>query len=328
MLGQKLVGKGAVELTASGAEVRLSDGRVVLDFSSYAVTLVGHRHPHVVAAVQAGLERMPTSTRSLCNPVTVEAAARLVGAFPDSGLTRVWFGLSGSDAVDAALKLARLRSGRSAIAAVEGGFHGKALGALAATWSPRYRTGLDDVLAPAVHLPLRPSALAEAADRQPLAALVVEPIQGEGGVRPVPVDILRRWRDDARDLGIAFVADEIQVGFGRCGPPSLAVETGLEPDALLLGKPLGGGVLPLSAVLTSEDLWSPLSADPLLHTSTFSGHPLCCAAALAALDLLPETTRRARGSRTVHGRGARPRSWPGIQTCSSRRADADCSGEW
>lgn len=288
VLGQKLVGRGAVEVSATGAEVQLSDGRRVIDFSSYAVNLFGHRHPHVVDAVAACLDRMPTSTRSLCNPMTVEAADRLVESMGALSPPRVWFGLNGSDVVDAALKLARFATGRDTIAAVEGGFHGKSLGALAATWSPRYRGGLEAVLAPAIHLRPTPEALAAAAATTEIAAIIVEPIQGEGGIHPLDPDVVRQWRHDARRLGIVFVADEVQVGFGRCGKPSLSLDAGLEPDAILLGKPLGGGVMPLAALLASEALWDTLQRDPFRHTSTFSGHPLSCAAALGALDLLPD----------------------------------------
>src|SRR6478752_2429537 len=151
-LGQKITGQGAVEISARGAVVELSDGRQVLDFGSYAVTLLGHQHPEVVAAVQDQLQRMSTSTRSLANPVTTELAERLVAVLSPSRLRRVWFGQNGTDAVEAALKLARLAAGRPRILAVEGGYHGKSLGSLAVTWGPRYRRGLESVLAPVTHI--------------------------------------------------------------------------------------------------------------------------------------------------------------------------------
>ncbi len=302
-LAQKLAGCGAVESEARGSTVTRSDGVRALDFSSYAVPLFGHRPPRIVEAVHRALDTMPTSTRALCNPVTVAAARALVEQFDDSRLERVWFGLNGSDVVDAALKLARLTSGRSTIAAVEGGFHGKSLGALAATWSPRYRTGLEDVLPPVVHLPHEVGALARAARRHDIAAFIVEPIQGEAGVVPLPLALLQAWRREARDAGVLFISDEIQVGFGRCGEDSLAVRQGLDPDGLLLGKPIGGGVMPASALLASAELYEPLRRDPFIHTSTFSGHPASCAAVVAAVAELPHAIEAVRELHTqIHPR--------------------------
>jgi putrescine aminotransferase len=288
-LGQKLVGRGAVEHRAHGAELELSDGRGVLDFGSYAVTLLGHNHPAVVAAVRHQLERVSTSTRVLANPATTALAVRLLELLQPSRLTRVWFGQSGSDAVEVALKLARRATGRPRVLAVGGGYHGKTLGALAATGIARYRAGLGEVLAPTTHLaaddPLAAGRALEAGD---VAALIVEPIQGEGGIRPLSALVLRRWAEDVRHAGAFVIADEIQTGLRRAGSPALSLtpEFGIDPDAVLLGKPLGGGVMPLSAAVCSEELYSPLVADPFLHTSTFGGHPLSCAAALAGLEAL------------------------------------------
>jgi putrescine aminotransferase len=289
--GQKLTGQGAAEASALGAEVELTDGRRVLDFGSYAVTLLGHNHPDVVAAVTEQLGRMSTSTRVLANPATTSLAARLLELLQPSRLSRAWFGQSGADAVEAALKLARLATGRARVLAVEGGYHGKTLGALATTWSPRYRAGLADVLAPVTHLAADDEgAVRRAARRNDVAAVIFEPIQGEGGVVPLDEDVLRRWAEDARDAGIFVIADEVQCGLFRAGAAAVSIEAGLDPDAVLFGKPLGGGVMPLSAAVCSEELYAPLARDPFIHTSTFGGHPLSCVAALAGLDVL-ETLR-------------------------------------
>jgi putrescine aminotransferase len=285
-LGQKLTGTGAIEVSGAGAEVELSDGRAVLDFGSYAVTLLGHRHPAVVAAVAAQLELLPTSTRVLANEVAPRLAARLVEATGAQGLERVWFGLNGSDAVEAALKLARLVSGRTTVVALNGAFHGKSLGALAATESHRYRTGLEGLLSNVVHVELD-LAKVDAALRDGCAAAVIfEPVQGEGGVRVIDPAFLAEVVQLARRHGALCISDEIQAGLRRCGPIALAVELGLDVDAILFGKPLGGGVLPLSALVCSDRLYEPLLRDPFVHTSTFSGHPLCCAAGLAALEVI------------------------------------------
>lgn len=296
-LAHKLTGSGAVEAGAHGATVRLSDGRTVLDFGSYAVTLLGHNHPEVVAAVRAQLTVMATSTRVLANPATTALAARLVELLQPSRLTRVWFGQNGTDAVEAALKLARLATGRPRVVAVDGGYHGKSLGSLAVTSSPRYRAGLEEVLAPATHVaPDDPGAVAREVARGDVAAVVFEPVQGEGGVRPLDPAVLRRWADDARSAGALVVADEVQTGLWRTGAPALSLTDAcdLDPDAVLLGKPLGGGVLPLSAALCSDRLYGPLLADPFVHTATFGGHPLSCAAGLAGVDAMQRLAPRGR----------------------------------
>ncbi|WP_052850565.1 aspartate aminotransferase family protein [Streptomyces avicenniae] len=287
-------GRGAVEASADGCRVTLSDGRTALDFGSYAVTLLGHRHPAVVAAVGDQLGRMPVSTRSLASPVTAHAAAALAG-YLGGRLPKVCFGLNGSDAVEIAVKLARVATGRGRVVAVRGGFHGKSLGALALTHSPLYRAGLRGAVVDVVHVrPDDAGAVAREAARGEVAAVVFEPVQGESGARELPVEVLRRWCADAARAGAFAIADEIQCGLRRCGERSVALAEGLPVDAVLFGKPLGGGVMPLSAVVCSEELYAPLAADPFLHSATFAGHPLSCAALPAALGAIEELAGHGR----------------------------------
>jgi putrescine aminotransferase len=286
-LGYKMVGHGAHEVSAAGATVRLSDGRAVVDFGSYAVTLLGHGCPPVVEAVATQLATMPTATRALANPTVAAFVEELLSRF-DNGLSRVWLGSDGADAVEVALKLARRASGRTRILAVEGAFHGKTLGALAATASPNFRAGLETVLAPATHLARDDAgAVAREVAAGDVAALVIEPIQGEAGARPLDPAVVARWAADARAAGAFLISDEIQVGLRRCGPVSLAVEAGWQPDAVLFGKALGGGILPISAAVGTDELFQPLVDDPTWHSATFGSHPLSCAAgraSLAAID--------------------------------------------
>lgn len=285
-LAAKVIGGGATEDSATGATVTLSDGRRALDFGSYGVTLLGHRHPAVIAALNAGLERMPTATRVLANPVTAAFSAELVERCGEP-LRRVWLGSDGADAVEAALKLARRRSGRMRVLAVEGAFHGKTMGALALSANPAFRAGLEPLLGE-VSLLARddPGAVRREAARGDVAALVFEPVQGEAGVHPLEPAVLRRWAADARAAGSFVISDEVQAGLGRCGPFSLAEALAIEPDAVLFGKALGGGLMPLSAVVATDALAQPLVADPTWHTATFGGHPLACAAGRAALVAL------------------------------------------
>ncbi len=286
-LAAKLTGGGAVEIAAQGATVRLSDGRELIDFGSYGVSLVGHRHPVIVAAVAEQLERMPATTRVLANPVTAACMDELAIRLGEP-LERVWLGSDGADAVELAVKLARRATGRPRVLAVRGSFHGKTLGALALTWNPAFREGAGQ-LAPVAHLDDTDSLAVEretaAGD---VAAIIFEPVQGEGGARNLDQDILRRWVQDAHRAGAFAICDEVQTGMRRCGPLSVAREAGIEVDAVLLGKALGGGVMPLSAVVGTRELFDPLLKDPTWHTTTFGGHPLACAAGCAALRLVDD----------------------------------------
>ncbi|MCX4825197.1 aspartate aminotransferase family protein [Streptomyces sp. NBC_01142] len=285
-------GSGAIEMSGEGARLRLSDGRSALDFGSYAVTLLGQRHPAVVAAVRRELDTMPVSTRVLGNRTTADLAAALAAWTDPERLTKVWLGLNGCDAVEAALKLARLATGRTRVVAVEGAYHGKSLGALAATWNARYRRSLEPLLGGVTHMAADTSAIPGAFADGEVAAVLVEPVQGEGGVRPLQPGFLRALADAAHEHGAFLIADEIQTGLRRCGPRLVSTDAGVRPDAVLLGKALGGGVQPLSAVVATPELYAPLTADPFVHTTTFSGHPLGAAAGVATLTAVEELAPR------------------------------------
>lgn len=285
-LSAKILGGGQVEVHSDGVTVVLSDGRKVLDFGSYGVTLLGHRHPLVVAAVLEGLGDAPTATRVLANPATAAFAAALVSKC-GSPLQRVWLGCSGSEVVEAGLKVARRLTGRERVLAVDGAFHGKTLGALALNGNAAFRRGLETVLGPVTRVPRDDlEAVSREVAHGDVAALIFEPIQGEAGVRPLDPALLQRWVEDAHSAGVFVISDEIQVGLGRCGPFSLAIFDELKPDAVLFGKALGGGIMPLSALVATEEFAKPLVNDPTWHTSTFGGHPLACRAGCSALTAL------------------------------------------
>jgi len=285
---------GGVEVSADGAWVCTSEGRRLLDFGSYGVTLLGHRHPQVVEAVSAQLATLPTSTRGLANLAAVECADAVVDYLNEPSLSRVWLALNGADAVEASLKLAALATGRSAVIAVDGAYHGKSMGALSVTHASRYRT-LVPIAWNTVFLdPNDPNAMAHAFENCAPGALIFEPILGEGGVRSLPPTTLRAWCEQARDAGVFVIADEIQVGLGRAGPRSVALDLGLRPDAILLGKSLGGGVVPLSAVVGTDEFFAALIDDPFIHTATFASHPLSAAAGVAALGALRQLESTAK----------------------------------
>lgn len=286
----RLLGRGAVEWRAEGATVELSDGRTILDFGSYAVTLLGHRPERVVAAVREALERLPTSTRLLPNPDAAELASRLASTVGENMRPRVVLGLNGSDVVEASLKLAMAATRVPRLIAVRGGFHGKTFGSMAVTDDVERRRPFRSLVEHVRFVEPAETAVDDALRDSPAAAVIVEPIQGEGGGRSIPPEVLHRWCDDVHRHGGFFIADEIQVGLRRCGPMAISQDLGVAADAVLLGKALGGGVMPLSAALCSEELYRPLLDDPFFHTSTFGGHPLSCAAGLAALTCIEEST--------------------------------------
>lgn len=269
-----------VELSASGATVRGSDGVDYLDCGGYGVFLLGHCHPAVVAAVRAQLERNPLATRLFLNPELAEAAEQLAAIAP-AGLEKVFLTNSGAEATEVGLKLARL-AGKSSVIAMRNGFHGKTLGALSVTGRPQYREPFEPLLPDVRFVPfgdvdaLRPHLAAD-------TVVVLEPVQAEGGVRVPPPGYLRAVRTACDETGALLVLDEIQSGMGRLGAWWGADLAGVTPDVLLTGKILGGGVMPVGGVVATPEVFAQLDADPLLHSSTFAGSPLAAAAVTATI---------------------------------------------
>lgn len=280
------------DLSNSPAEVR-SEGSVVfdeqenayLDCGGYCVFLLGHCHPDIVAAVTHAVNRHPLATRLLFEPRIAEAAEALSSITP-AGLDYVWLANSGAEAVEAALKLCRL-SGRRRVVAVDQAFHGKTMGALSLTGKDTYRMPFEPLLGDVVHVPFsNVSAVArELAAHRGACALFIEPIQSEGGVRIPPAGYLAELRELCDRYDALFVADEISTGFGRLGTWWGVDAENVVPDILLAGKALGGGVVPVSAMIANATVFEPLNRDPLLHTSTCAGSPLAAAAVLAAVDV-------------------------------------------
>ena len=289
---------------AEGAAVVDADGRRYLDFTgAFGVALAGHRHPRVVRRVveQAGrlVHGMGDVQPPLAKVEFLEALAALM-PWPDA---KAILGLSGSDAVEAALKTAHLATGRPGIVAFEGAYHGLSLGALAATHRDHFRLPFTQRLADHVAFapfPETPAeadaslrAVAQAVDDVDAGAVLVEPVQGRAGVRIPPPGYLGALAQTVRARGALLVADEIFTGLGRTGALLASSHEGVVPDLVCLGKALGGG-MPLSACCGPArvmDAWPPSSGEAV-HTSTFLGHPLACAAGLGFLEAL-ETERLA-----------------------------------
>jgi putrescine aminotransferase len=278
----RLIG-APVEVLAAGSKVHGSDGRTYLDCGGFGVFLLGHRHPAVVAAVRAQLDRNPVATRLFLNPELAQAAVDLARITPP-GLDYVYLTNSGAEATELGLKLARL-AGKRHVIAMHGGFHGKTLGALSVTGRAQYRDPFGPLLPMVDFVPFGDIvALRAALTAQ--SVVLLEPVQAEGGVRLPPDGYLRQVRQACTEAGAALILDEIQSGMGRLGTWWGADLAGVTPDVLLAGKILGGGVLPVGGVVASAELFAPLNADPLLHSSTFAGSPLAAAAVTATIHAI------------------------------------------
>jgi acetylornithine/N-succinyldiaminopimelate aminotransferase len=278
---------GLVVRDARAATIRDADGREYLDLlAGMGVANVGHAHPDVVAAVRMQAERHlhVMVYGEFVQESQVRLAARLAGLLPPS-LSTVYFTSSGAEAVDGALKTARKATGRPRFVAFEGGFHGDTWGALSVGGNPIYRQPFEPLLPGVELLPFDDvAALAAIDDRT--AAVIVEPVQAEGGVRIPRPEFLPALRRRCDAVGAILVFDEVVTGFGRTGRLFAHEHYGVVPDLLVLAKALGGG-LPLGAFVGTPALTATLRHDPpLAHVTTFGGHPLSCAAGLAALEVL------------------------------------------
>jgi putrescine aminotransferase len=281
-----------VEVTAQGTIICDHQGKTYLDFAGgYGVFTLGHRHPRVSAAVHAQLDLMALSGKTMFNPVMGRLAERLASLAPGA-LEISFFTNSGTESVEAALKLARAATKRSMILATTDAYHGKTLGALSVSGRETFRTPFEPLLSGVLHMPYDDLAAAKeafAAHGPDIAALIVEPIQGEGGVI-VPHDgYLAGLRELCDSEGTLLIFDEVQSGLGRCGTLFACDHEGVVPDLMTLAKGLSGGVMPIGAMIATPMAWNAAYRNaPLLHTSTFGGNPLACAAALEALAVLQE----------------------------------------
>ena len=296
---------------ARGANVVDADGNIYVDLSSgFGASAVGHRHPRVVEAIHRQADRLLHALGDLHpSDVKIELLERLAGLAPFPN-ARVILGLGGADAVEAALKTAMLATGRPGVIAFEGGYHGLAHGPLAACgYADAFRVPFREQLNPHVTFlpwPQRDASLSRALDAvdaawpsEPAGALLVEPLQGRGGVRPPPAGFLAGLAERCAARGTLLIADEIFTAHGRTGARWQSAADGVCADLICTGKALGGG-LPVSACLGTAhamEAWGD-PAGAAIHTGTFFGNPLGCAAALATLEVIDEQGLIER-SRTV-----------------------------
>lgn len=276
---------GHVEVASDGPFVVMSDGQRLLNFGGYGVFILGHAHPAVVEAVIAQLRSHPLSTRIMLEPRQAAAATALTEVCP-VGLERVQFVNSGAEATEAAIKLARANGARHLIS-THGGYHGKTLGALSATGNEIYQAPFRPLLPDTEQVPFGDTqALASALECAPRSCVILEPVQAEGGVVIPPDGYLNNVEHLCRAHGAFLVIDEIQTGMGRLGSWWGVDHDGITPDVMLVGKGLSGGVIPVAAIVATEQAFKPFDDDPFLHTSTFGGSPVAMAAAEAAIRAL------------------------------------------
>jgi 4-aminobutyrate aminotransferase len=314
--------------SAEGAHLHTVDGRDVLDFGcGIGVTNLGHRHPAVVAAVHEQVDRLWHTSVTAFHPQMIEAAAALVSITPPS-LDQVFLNNTGAEAVEGAIKLARRSTGRSDIIAFVGAFHGRTYGALSVTASKAaYRRGMGPLL-PGVHhirypycfrycshpsgglcdLVERELALLFATTTAPdtVAAILVEPVQGEGGYVVPPAAFMPMLRKVCDEHGILLIADEVQSGFGRTGRMFAVEHTGVEPDIMCVAKALGNG-MPIGATIASHRVMRAWHEGE--HGSTFGGNPVACAAAIAVIQTLTRERIPGRAERLGRKVMERARAW-------------------
>ena len=259
-----------------------SGGKRYLDLtSSQGVAMLGYGHPVLTEAIQEQAGRMHACPNFFHNDTRAEFLSRLISVTPEH-LTRAFLGNSGAEAIDGAIKFARLATGRTGIVAARNSFHGRTVGALSITWNPRYRRKFEPLMPDVGHVHFNNIDQLDEAVGDGTAAVVLEVIQAEGGVHEGSADYLAAVQQLCQERGTLLVIDEVQTGFGRTGRWFGFQHFDLEPDIVALAKGLGGG-FPMGAVVYTEQIQESLFSGA--HGSTFGGNPLACAAGIAALGV-------------------------------------------
>ncbi len=281
----------AVEWTGRGSYFTDILGRKYLDLlGGFGIYSAGLRHPKIVKAVRDQLSRMPLSSQELLDPLR-GALSKLLGEIAPGDLQYSFFINNGTDAVEGAMKLARLYTSKSGFISFLKGFHGKSYGSLSLMGKAEFRVPFEQLLQDVYFVPYGDAtAVEQELERAKdvgfdIAAVVAEPVQGEAGAIVPPDDFFPRLRKICDKFGVLLIADEVQTGLGRTGKLFGVNHWNISPDIMCLGKALGGGVMPLSAFISSPKIWKVLEPNPFIHSSTFGGNPLACAAGIAAINV-------------------------------------------
>lgn len=257
----------------------------------FGIYSAGIRHPEIVEAVKAQLDRSPQYTQEMLDPLRAHLGKVLANLTPGD-LQYMFFNNSGTEAVEGALKLAKFYTGKAGFIATTSAFHGKSLGSLSVMGKSVFRKPLMPLLGNTRHVPFGD---ADALEQQlaiceqvgdDIAAFIAEPVQGEAGAVVPPEDYWPRVREICDRFGILLIADEVQTGLGRTGTLFGVDHWGVTPDIMTLGKALGGGVVPMAAFIATPKIWKVMEPNPFMHTSTTGGNPLGCAAALAYVSVM------------------------------------------
>jgi putrescine aminotransferase len=284
----------AVEWIGRGATFKDALGREYIDcLGGFGVFNLGWAHPKVVGAVQAQLEKSPLPTQELLDPLR-GMLAHLLAEITPGDLQYSFFVSSGTEAVEGAMKLAKLYTRKSGFIAAVRGFHGKTTGSLALTGKATFRRPAQPLYSNVYHVLYGD---ADAVEQQlhiarevgnDIAAVIMEPVQGEAGAIVPPEDFWPRLRQICDKYEVLLIADEVQTGMGRTGRLWGVEHWDVVPDIITSAKGLGGGVMPIGAFISTPKIWSVLNSDPFIHTSTTGGNPLACAAAIAAINVTLE----------------------------------------
>lgn len=282
----------AIEWEGEGSIIRDILGREFIDcLGGYGIYNTGIKHPKIVKAVHDQLCRMPLSSQELLDPLR-GALGEMLGEISPGDLQCCFFINNGTDAVEGAMKLARFYTKKSGFISTIGGFHGKSMGSLSLLGKASYRKPFEPLLD---HIHFVPFGNAKALEDElkklkslgaEIAAFIVEPVQGEAGVIVPPDDYFPRVRELCNEYKILLILDEVQTGFGRTGKLFACEHWDVVPDIMCVAKSLGGGVMPISAFISNKKIWKVLEKNPFIHSTTFGGNPLACAAGIAAINVI------------------------------------------
>lgn len=274
--------RGVTIVRGEGTRLWDAEGNAYLDCATgMGVASIGHAHPRVAETLAEQARTLITCPELFYNDRRAALLEKLATVTPP-GLNRFFLCNSGTEAVEGALKFARASTGKNDIIAANRGYHGRTLGALAATWDPQHRKSVGPLPSGYRHVAYDNLAALEEALTDDTAAVLLEVVQGEGGVRPASPEYLRGVQELCRHRGALLIIDEVQTGFGRTGKFFACEHAGIEPDILTIAKALAGG-LPMGAIAISERVGTLPKG---LHSSTFGGNPLACATALTVIDVL------------------------------------------
>ena len=310
---------------AEGTLVWDSEGNKYLDFlGAYGALNLGHNHPGVLEALLR-VNKLPNLLQASLGTLPA-ALAKNLSLLTPGNLQRSFFGNSGAEAVEGALKLARLATGRQVLVYCDGSFHGKTMGALSVTGREKYQKAFQPLIPSCVSIPFGSlDALESTLKNKEAAAFIVEPIQGEGGIIVPPDGYLKGARQICSKYGTLLIFDEIQTGLGRTGKMFACQFEDVTPDIMCIAKSLGGGVMPIGAYITTDEIWKKAYGNmdrALLHTSTFGGNTWAAAAAIAALEIiyeenLPEQARES-GDYLLEGLGRLKEKYPLVKDVRGR----------